>query len=300
MRYSLFNHINNVINGKEFTAEENNVNKRGKDALNKAQLNGGTINIELGEFRTLGKGITSAEVAPLHYDKVNESLLYKCTYINPQYNVKYPVIKNVAEWKEVGVSATNSGKTIYKNLNGKRIIAMLEVSREYLSQNDREIEKHFIQAMQNEIDNAIIKAMLSDAEETADNPKGILNGKEITTIKSVDDLFSFALHVEQNTPNKCNYILSPSAKYKLCKLNNNLITNNSITDNEVITIGTAQNDYIVFGDLSKIVVGKMGSVIVTPDHVTKAKEGKVVLCVEVFANFTICDDDAIGVARVEI
>lgn len=264
---NILNTIKKLNNKQPLNNEEKSINER---AIKKANENGiapiANYNVEMRALLTIP---SATKVHQLQSNtNVLHPLLDKVQYVeNAQSNIIYPFVNitNV-QWGN-GALAT---QLTSKPLKPHRICAQIEISKTFLNCNDESITQQFQDALINSIFDKVFATMLSDSEGTQDAPKGLLNGIELTTITSIDDLTNIQQSVDDFTNNGM-WICGAKAKKHLNVMHStsNLFDNNKLLQSDVIYTNDIANDYLIYVDLQKILLANFGVIGITLDNVTK-------------------------------
>lgn len=215
-------------------------------------------------------------------------LLNRATFINDgvQQATKVPYItgSNVL-WALDGGAVDFSPAIESKKLKPYRLTTNVAISKQALSQCDS-LEKQIKGVMMRAIEDKLVETILSDNSGSEISPKGILNGLEVSTLTSVGDVIDMMKDVD--SANRLNtFLLSPSAKSQLLKLSENY----SLLDNETL-FGASKlyepklkDGYVVYLDLSKLVITQFGIYGISVDPYTKAIDGNTIVTINSYFDF---------------
>lgn len=294
---NILNTIKKLNNKQPLTTEEQRTNDR---AIKLANENGiapiANYNVEMRELLTI------PSATKVHQIESNTNVIHplsnKVQYIeNAQTNIIYPFVNitNV-QWGNGALTTQLTSKA----LKPHRICAQIEISKTFLHSNDESITQQFQDALINSIFDKVFATMLSDRDATQDAPEGLLYGIEPTTITSVDDLTTIQQSVDDFTNNGI-WICGAKAKKHLNVMHStsNLFDNNKLLQSDVIYTNDIANDYLIYIDLSKVLLANFGVIGITLDNVTKSVEGKTILTIDAYFDYDIANNTFLSVGKFE-
>lgn len=302
-RFSFIKAVNAVANNKHLDEVSSAVVNEGTKQMRNAGLSfGGQIQLPVGEVRaaytdTAGNGseIVATEVfdivSPLRAKNVlvQAGAKFLTGLVG---DVKIPVMgANSVDWAtETGAASDGAGGFADVTLSPKRLTAYVEISKQLLTQDSVDVENAIRQDLINAINSKLEETILGSAAGTTSKPAGMFNGK--TTVKSATTMAKIA-EVEAGVEAKGVYgdtkwIVSPSFKASLRAVgktgngSNPIYTNGEIDGTPALSTGNVGTGLAVYGDFSNYAIGQFGSIDITVDPYTQAKNGKIVLVVNTY------------------
>lgn len=257
------------------------------------------------EQRTLkAEAIKGVEVWDLESDIYNTSALYNAGakfHFNLKSDVLVPLASKVNCHWEGETDATEDANTTVteQRLTAKRLSCTLNVSKLFvlqMSNAEQLLSEMIAQAINNKIESTIFS---STATENA--IANLFNAEEATNITDYTTLCNFEdTTADVITP---TYILSKPAKNKLRQMqkanNANVMDNGKIDGTNTVTSTNIQNNYLCYGDFSKMHICIWGNGIdITIDPVTQATEGQIKLIVNFYVDYYISNKNAIAFAKI--
>lgn len=218
----------------------------------------------------------------------SSELLNRATFINNgvQQATKVPYVtgSNVL-WASEGSSVDFSPVINSKGLRAYRLTTNVAISKQALNQCDS-LEEQIKRIMMRAIEDKLVETILSDNSGSEISPKGILNGLEVSTLTSIDDVIDMMKDVD--SANRLNtFLLSPSAKTQLLKLSGNY----SLLDNETLFGATKlyepklKDGYVVYLDLSKLVISQFGVYGISADPYSLSVNGNTLVTINSYFDF---------------
>lgn len=194
-------------------------------------------------------------------------------------------------WKGEVVSADDgSGSFDAVNLTPKRLTAYLDVSMQFLQQQNNGAEEILRKDLINAISEKLEATLLGSEAGTTDKPEGLFYN---VTAESGDITFADVIAMEEeldsaNVGNNRSYILSPKAKATLRSTSTDAGSGRFIMEaGEIEGIATETSSAVtekgvVLGNWSDYVIAQWGGIELTVDPYTKAVDGCVRLVVNAY------------------
>lgn len=215
-------------------------------------------------------------------------LLNRATFINNGIlqATKFPyVTESNVLWAQEGSKVDFSPVINSKGLRAYRLTTNVAISKQALNQCNS-LEEQIKSIMMRAIEDKLIETILSDNSGSEISPKGILNGLEVSTLTSVDDVIDMMKDVD--SANRLNtFLLSPSAKTQLLKLSGNygLLDNETLFGASKLYEPKLKDGYVVYLDLSKLVITQFGVYGISVDPYTKAVDGDTIVTINSYFDF---------------
>ena len=303
-RFSLIKAINDMANGKPMDEVTRMVDAEGRS---QAKKNGFNVTKGLVLPITMKNEKRSAVVAGLaNQGKENiatdvldllEPLRSNLVLAKSGATVMTGLVGNVqiprysgsnVGWKNEVVSADDgAGSFDALNLTPKRLTAYLDVSMQFLQQQNNGAEEVLRRDLINAISEKLEATLLGNEAGTTDKPEGLFYN---VTAESGDLTFADVIAMEEeldsaNVGSNRSYILSPKAKAYFRSTSTDAGSGRFIMEaGEIEGIATETSSAVtekgvVLGDWSDYVIGQWGGLELTVDPYTKAVDGCVRLVV---------------------
>ena len=295
--------IKQAYNGKGFTSDIEQINDLGK------RLGGqGNITIPTNELRSIDLGKASSFEAALQtqsveskpHNNIFESL--GATKIEGLVaNINYPYItKDNVQFKAVGYDpqGIEFGNV---ELTPKRIVAQCKYTVDLINSTNTDVQNAFVTDLLGSIEQAFEKALLSDAKETIDLPKGLFCGIEANTVSAFKDIVEMEYQATTKEMSNLTYLVSPKAAKALKTMANGSVPvyqNGTINGIRTIETNNVQEGYMCLLDASKMVVGDWGMCDIVIDKVTHIAEGFIELTINTYKNGCLKHPQQIVVGKV--
>jgi len=297
-RFSLLKSIRDIANGQPLSAENQAVCDLGKQEMRGLTVSGQIqIPTEHRDAVTVtaeGEDVVVTDfmdiLAPLHSKNVlAESGARILTGLVGDVQIPTMSAGQVG-WKGEIVSADELGSDFdHELLQPKRLTAYVDVSKQFLVQDSLGAE----QMLRNELVNAMIQKLedtiFGSAAGDATKPAGLFNGVTPTSVTDFKGIANLEATVESNNfLGEMKYVVSPNAKAALRamgyanKSTRQVWENNEVDGVPALTTTHVANPNFVYGDFSTLVVGQWGSLDITIDPYTVAKDGKVRIVINAF------------------
>lgn len=281
--------IREAYRGNGFTSDVEKINELGK------RLGGsGHITIPTQELRAIDLGKASSfeaatkvqEIVTKPHNNIFESLGVT-TISGLTNNINYPYI--TADNVQFNANGYDPKEMKFGSieLNPKRIVALCKYSVDLVNSTNVDVQNAFVCDLLNSIEQAFEKAILCDAQETQDLPKGLFNGITPTNVGSYKDLVEMEYNATSKDMSNLTYLLSPTAAKALKMMTNGncpVMCNGMINGIKVVETNNIQEGYMCLMDASKLVIGDWGVCDIVIDKVTHISEGYIVLTTPVRDN----------------
>lgn len=194
-------------------------------------------------------------------------------------------------WKGEVVSADDgAGSFEAVTLTPKRLTAYIDVSMQFLQQQDNGAEEVLRRDLISAISEKLESTLLGNEAGTTDKPEGLFNG---VSAESGDITFADIIAMEEeldsaNVGNNRTYILSPKAKAVLRSTSTDAGSGRFIMEaGEIEGISTETSSSVVekgvvLGDWKEFVIAQWGGIELTVDPYTKAVDGCVRLVINAY------------------
>lgn len=295
--------IREAYSGNGFTTDIEQINEIGK------RLGGqGNITIPTSELRHIDIGKASSFDAALQTKEVvvkpNNNIfesLGATTISGLVTNINYPYItQDSVQFKNVGYD-NKEMKFGSIELTPKRIVAQCKYTVDLINSTNADVQNAFVCDLLGSIEQAFEKALLSDAKETIDLPKGLFNGVTPTNVTSYKDLVEMEYQATTKDMANLTYIVSPKAAKVLKTMANGsvpVMCNGMINGIKVLESNNVQEGYMCLIDASKLVIGDWGMTDIVIDKVTHIAEGYIELTINTFKNGCLKNPSQIVVGKV--
>lgn len=255
--------------GKELPKELNEINKR---TIERSKEKGFVLSSEGFHIETRDivnpTALKGNSVNDIVDNFSHSEILKNATFIpNLQNATKAPYLTSSnVNFALEGTSVNLTPVLSSKSLTPHRITTYVPVSKMVLNQ-CKDMGKQFQQILLKAVEDKLIETIFNDLAETDERPKGILNGITPTTLTTIDNVVDMMLEVDKAKTNN-TFIISPTAKAKLLKLSKNysLLDNSTLFGSNFIVEPNLKDSYIVYLDLSKLIITQFGidNIIVDP------------------------------------
>lgn len=219
-------------------------------------------------------------------------LNYVTFYDNLAVNTKAPYLESGnVDWALEGASVDLSPTLQSKRLSPYRLTAYVPISKMVINQCGT-MGEQFKKILEKAVIDKLVETILSDDSATTTTPAGILNGITPTSLTDVDDVVDMLVSVDK-AKTKNTLIISPTAKASLLKAtgNYNLFDNATVFGSPFIIEPLLKDDYIIYLDLSKLVVGRFGGVNLIVDPYKGAVSGNTLITINCYFDFDFVGAD---------
>lgn len=213
---------------------------------------------------------------------------------------------STSNWKgETVVAEDGAGSFGEVELKPKRLTTYIEVSKQFLIQDSVSAEAMLRKDLVNSIAGKLEATIFGKDAASADKPAGLYTGVldanlAVKGVASWANIVALEGGVDTNNAlmGSLCYVTTPTAKSKLKSTQKGtnagfIMEGNEmngypvyVTNNVAKGLATGANEEgIIFGNFSDLVIGQWGALDITVDPYTKAKEGKVVLVVNAYFDF---------------
>ncbi len=207
-------------------------------------------------------------------------------------NFTYPILdgtesKWIVENEDIEESDTEL-KSI--SLKPKRLGTYIDYSRDLVLNPSTNVSEAIQEDLINSIFEKVQNTMLNDIYD-ADNAQDITN---------YDDIVNLEYDASTKNINNGLYIVSPNAARTLKKMKNGdtpIYNNGMINGFRVIETASLQDNAIIYGDFTKLLLAQWGTLDITIDNVTKANKGIIRLIANSYWNWGIIDNNAFVFAK---
>lgn len=316
--FSLLRAIKDIAEGRSLDSVNAAVNKLGQEEMrNSGKEFVGQIQIpyEIRDVVTVndeGEDLVATDIWDIMEPLRAKNVLVEAgaqVYTGLVNNVQIPLMsKSNVKWKgEVAPAEDGAGEFTHVNLSPKRLTAYIDISKQFL------IQTQNLQA-EAKLRNDLVKAINAKLEETilgseagSDvQPAGIFNGVTPVEISTFKDICDLEAGVEaENVFGEMNYIIDPKAKAALRNMarsadNTRLVMENGEIDGTKAFVTTnIEENNVVYGDFSNIVIGQWGSLDILVDPYTQAINGCVRLVVNMYVDAKLVRPEALAFGEIE-
>lgn len=305
---NLNNVINSIINKRNFSIEEKNINDKCEKSLKeKGIANSAQFNCELRDIIKVAEpyfvGNKKTETFVLKNDAAE--LIQRVNYFENNVNdlnVPFVSSANVAWGGEVDKVLDANPQLESKKLKPHRLSTYVDYSKAFLNCTDDEVSQKVNESIINAIFNKLFQTIFSDQTETYDHPKGLFNGITPSQIGAIESLCEMAYKVDQKT-NGNVWIISAKAKDEInqmaVSLRFPLLNNNQLLNSDAICTNLCQDGFICYLPLDLLVVAQWGVMSLNVDNYTKATSGKVRVYIDAWFDYDLLGNDNIAVGDFE-
>lgn len=315
-RFSLVHAINDIANNKQLDSVANAVSAQGAQEMRSTGLPfGGQIQIPMTELRSNVTVDAEGEdvVAKDLYDIVgplrakNVLLQAGAKFLTGLVgDVEIPIMSATnCNWAgEVAAAADGAPTFSNVTLKPKRLTAYVNISKQLLAQDSVDVDNMIRQDIINAVNSKLESTILGSAAGSSTQPAGLFNGvtfvKGATTMNKIAEVESAV--EEADVIGDCKWIVSPSFKATLrasakgSNIAQSLYANGEIDGTEALSTSNCPKTDAVYGDFSNLAIGQWGSIDLTVDPYTQAKNGMVVLVVNAYFDAQVVRPKAFGFA----
>jgi len=290
--------ISKLANKKPFSNEEQKLNDLAIEKMKRCGLAPtAQYNFEIRSIR--GKSGKDYEYKDLQFNNnnsLNQLLENSTIFLNCKADAYIPYLEPRSSiWGEtvpLSVSAPLETKTI-----PHRISNSISLSKSYLSQQTKATEQYIIDALIQSLYEGIFSTLLTDEEDkTTASVMPLFNSANITTISSLDDVLTIQKNGDLMASDNV-FICSPTAKVNLYKLG--VIDNGMILDRPTIFSNLIKDGYFCYISLKHLALCIYDVIGVTVDPYSLAKDNKINIVVEAFADAQLLYYKLINVGKFE-
>lgn len=307
--FNLIDVIDVLKEGKTLSNEmveySNTINKRNKEnGINFSNSIGG-FEFELRDFVSGPIGTKTEKFINTY---ANSPIMDRVTkYENLKYNSKLPYLnENSAEWLKVGNSSLLGNSLSSEKYQPHRLTTTLTVSIEMLHQTDN-FEKQFGSlatcAFQEKLISSIFSSYKNTQPETDERPSGVISYcSTVKDITSISDILDLQNDLDIASKSNCSFVVSPSIKKMVFNESNDytIFNNGCFLGSECFLESKLEDSYILYFDLSKLVVCQWSTLSMTVDKYSSAKDGLVYITLEGFYDFGFVDNTKfLGVGKLK-
>ena len=297
---NLFEIVNKLANKKELTIKEKRIND---EAIKKAHAHGYNSTSQFNfEMRDLINGNNMQNVEVKQYltkdnDNIN-TLFEKVVFVdNSTSSYKFPFVEfNNVAWGIPNDSITIENK---KTLKANRLAAKISLSKSVLQSNEN-IEEQLTELAITAIYQKLFESIFSNSSGDTEQPEGIIYNISAYTLSDVESLTNLQYNIDKFADN-CIWLISPKAKQKLNEINatSKIFDNGKLLNSDYIFTNLVNDGYLLYVDLSKLVISQFGVCGITCDTYTQAKEGKVIITLDTYFDYSFADNKYLGVGVFE-
>lgn len=315
-RFSFVHAINDIANNKQLDAVAEAVNAQGAQEMRSTGLPfGGQLQIPMTELRSNvtvdaeGDDVVATDlydiVGPLRAKNVliQAGAKFLTGLVG---DVQIPIMSATnCNWAgEVAAAADGAPSFSNITLKPKRLTAYVNISKQLLAQDSVDVDNMIRQDIINAVNSKLESTILGTAAGSSTQPAGLFNGvtfvKGATTMNKIAEVEG---NVEEaNVIGDCKWIVSPSFKATLrasakgSNIAQSLYANGEIDGTEALSTSNCPKTDAVYGDFSNLAIGQWGSIDLTVDPYTQAKNGMIVLVVNAYFDAQVIRPEAFGFA----
>lgn len=295
--FRLIKAINDVANNRSLDSIANAVSKEGNEEMRKAGLSyGGQIQLPVSELRTISVASEGEDLVATDLYNILEPLRAKNVLVQAGAkfltglvgDVQVPVMdKSNVAWAGETATAT-SGDPTFTNvtLSPKRLTAYVTLSKQFLNQDSVDAESVIRQDILKAVSDKLEATILGSVTGNSLQPDGLLAGTAVSA-NTYSKICNLESDLEDMNVDNFKYIVSPKAKAAFRAMakgtGDGLVWNGGEIDgvSAEVTSNVEAKKFIV-GDFSNLAIGQWGSLDITVDPYTEAKNGCVVLVVNAY------------------
>ena len=315
-RFSLIDAINDVANNRPLDNIASKVNEIGTQEMRSTGLSfGGQIQIPTSELRAAVTVAAEGEdvVATDLYDIVGP-LRAKNVLVQAGADfltglvgdVQIPIMSATnVNWAGETAGATD-GAPEFTNvtLSPKRLTAYVEISKQLLAQHSVAVENKIREDIIKAINSKLEATILGSSAGSTTQPAGIFYDATPTVITGIDGIAEVEGAVEEANVfgDNLKWIINPKFKAALRgmakgeNIAQSLYENDEIDGTPALSTSNVGSKLGVYGSFSDLAIGQWGSIDLTVDPYTQAKNGKVVLVINAFFDAKVVRPEAFGFA----
>ena len=321
--FSLLQTINSIANNRAIDSVAESVIAEGRSAANKAGITPtGQIQISLEpekRFEDNPNGILASQntealtyggeaVPTSTYDvlgALRDRLIVSqlgAKMLNLSGNVEIPVYDGAnCTWEsEIGDAQDGSGKFRTVKLTPKRLTAYLPISKQFLNQTSASAEALLRSDLVDCIAEKLQATLFGDGAGSDVEPTGLFNGvvAETGAFKFEDAVAMEELLELNNVYGEKKYVVSPSTKAILrttpidAGSGRMVMENNEVLGIPAYSTSSVTGKGIILGDWSNLYIANFGSLDLTVDTVTRARNAQIVLVVNAWFDYAVVRPEA--------
>jgi HK97 family phage major capsid protein len=315
-RFSLIDAINDVANNRPLDNIASKVNEIGTQEMRSTGLSfGGQIQIPTSELRAAVTVAAEGEdvVATDLYDIVGP-LRAKNVLVQAGADfltglvgdVQIPIMSatNVNWAGETAGAADGAPEFTNVTLSPKRLTAYVEISKQLLAQHSVAVENKIREDIIKAINSKLEATILGSSAGSTTQPAGIFYDATPTVITGIDGIAEVEGDVEEANVfgDNLKWIINPKFKAALRgmakgqNIAQSLYENGEIDGTPALSTSNVGTKLGVYGDFGSLAIGQWGSIDLTVDPYTQAKNGKIVLVINAFFDAKVVRPEAFGFA----
>lgn len=318
-RFSLVGAINSIANNRGLDEVAQVVNNNGATEMRNAGLSfGGQIQLPVSQLRdnvtvaAEGEDVVATNLfdvlTPLRENNklVQAGALFMSNLVS---DIQVPIMSASNVTWEGETAEAKDGAPSFTNvtLSPKRLTAYVNISKKFLAQDSLDVEAKIRQDILLALNSKLEETILGAEAGSTTIPAGMFNGAEYTTVSGIADIAEVESNVEDENVNidNCKWIVSRKFKAALRGMSKgeniaeSLYTAGEIDGTTAISTGHVPAKKAVYGDFSNVAIGQWGSIDLTVDPYTEAKNGMVVLVVNAYFDAKVLRPNAFAYAEVE-
>lgn len=232
------------------------------------------------------------KIGDVKYKTLGNEILTQCTrYTDLKSDTKLPYISSdYVSWgekhKEGNVNTSNV------QLKYKVINTFIELPVSYNIES-KSFNKQVTEALNNVIVDKVVKTMFSNDEGDEEKPFGLLHNKETKPITEDNIKDTIKEFYTNNNLLKGTWLMSPNVYLYLYLNLTKYFVNDKFFGYDYMVDNRVKEDYLLYIDLSKIVIADWSVYSVTVDNLTQKYRGYYRIFVDTFVDFALMDDGAI-------
>lgn len=313
--FRLLKTIADIANNRSIDKVSEAVINEGKEEMRKAGLSyGGQIQLPV-EKRDITVANEGEDVVATDLYSIIEPLRAKSVMVeagakfmgNLVGDVQIPVMSagNVT-WENETATAQDAGTAFTSvKLQPKRLTAYIDLSKQFLVQDSKDAEALIRQDLINAIASKLESTILGEGKGSATEPQGLFaEVSGATPTADFKTLCENEAEVENaNVNGECVYIMGNKAKAgfrnmpKSSKTNQLVMEAGEIDGTKVFSTSNCGAKNYVYGDFSNLAIGQFGSVDLTVDPYSLAKDGKVRIVINAYFDAKVLRADAFKIGK---
>lgn len=232
------------------------------------------------------------KIGDVKYKTLGNDILAQCThYTDLKSDTKLPYISSdYVSWgerhKEGNVNTSNI------QLKYKVINTFIELPVSYNIES-KSFNKQVTEALNNVIVDKVVKTMFSNEEGDEEKPFGLLYNKETKPITEDNIKETIKEFYSNNNLLKGTWLMSPNVYLYLYLNFTKYFVNDKFFGYDYMVDNRVKEDYLLYIDLSKIVIADWSVYSVTVDNLTQKYRGYYRIFVDTFVDFALMDETAI-------
>lgn len=285
-KVNLLDVVRRLANKEDFNVRQKQTNDRALTKFKEMGMsNAGAFNFELRSVLPNNENLVGTQSMGIYGRNAESKVLDKVLFFdNLQNNAKLPFIDfRGVEWCD-DMPVRDDNELINTKLTPHRLATSVTISREYLN-NVEQYNDMLLQMLVNAVYGKLVQSMFSASAGTSTSPRGLFGDLEQKSVATLADLQDLQYEGDRQMTNNI-WIVSPKAKRAINRMAATpLISNGELLNNPAICSSKAQDGIIGYIPLEYVAVGQWACGSITIDHVSRAKEGEIIIYIDTYFDF---------------